>query len=87
MVLVLKIKYAKKEQDKQLLYVRKDTYLGWGNEYEEWYIIPTFSINVNDGFTITFQWLKLQYSHNWNYVTYEEGDEWAAVHYKVKNKV
>ena len=85
-VLVLKIKYSYREEDKQLCSFRKSTYLTWGNEFNEWYIIPNISIYFSDGFHITFNWLKIQYSNDWTVITYEEEDEWASVHYNTKIK-
>ena len=85
-VLVLKIKYSGKREDKQLCYFRKSTSLTWGNEFNEWYIIPNVSIYINKGFDISFNWLKIQYSNSWSVVTFEEEDEWASVHYNINNK-
>ena len=75
-----------KEEEKQLCSFRKSTYLTWGNEFDEWYIIPSFSVYINNGLSISFNWLKIQYCHTWSIVTFEEEDEWAAVHYKLKDK-
>ena len=85
-VLILKLKYSMSEQEKQMCLLRKSSYLEWGNEFNEWYIIPSISINFSCGFTISFYWLKIQYCHTWKVVTYEEEDEWASVHYKIDNK-
>ena len=85
-VLVLKIKYSYREEEKQLCVFRKNTYLSWGNEFNEWYIIPTISMYFSSDFNITFYWLKIQYSHSWKVVTFEEEDEWAAIHYNKNNK-
>ena len=74
------------EQEKQMCLLRKSSYLEWGNEWNQWYILPAISIGFNNGFTFTFEWLKISYSHSWAVVTYEEEDEWASVHYKINNK-
>ena len=85
-VLILKIKYSGKEEEKQLCAFRKNTYLTWGNEFNEWYIIPNVSIYINNGFNISFNWLKIQYAHTWIVITFKEEDEWAAIHYNLNNK-
>ena len=74
------------QEDKQMCLLRKSSYLEWGNEFNEWYILPSISISFSSGFTISFYWLKIQYSHTWKVVTYEEEDEWASVHYNINNK-
>ena len=74
------------QEDKQMCLFRKSTSLDWGNEWNQWYILPAISINFTNGFTFTFEWLKISYSHTWAVVTYEEEDEWAAVRYKLKDK-
>ena len=66
--------------------LRKSSYLEWGNQLDEWYILPSVSISFTDGFSITFYWLKIEYSHTWKVVTYEEEDEWASVHYNITKK-
>lgn len=66
--------------------LRKSSYIDWGNEFNELYIIPAISTNFTNGFSITFYWLKIQYSSTWRVVTYEEEDEWASVHYNITNK-
>ena len=71
------------EQEKQMSLLRKSSYLYWGNEFNEWYIIPSVSISFNRGFSINFYWLKIQYCQTWRVITYEEEDEWASVHYKI----
>lgn len=74
------------EQEKQMCLLRKSSYLEWGNEFNEWYILPSINMNFTNGFSITFYWLKIEYSHTWEVVTYEEEDEWASVHYKITKK-
>ena len=74
------------QQDKQMCLLRKSSYLDWGNEFNEWYILPSISLSFTYGFSITFHWLKIYYSHTWKVVTYEEEDEWASVHYKITDK-
>ena len=85
-VFILKFKYSIYKEEKQMCLLRKSSYLEWGNEFNEWYILPSISINFSSGFTITFYWLKIQYCHTWKVVTYEEEDEWASVHYNITNK-
>jgi len=85
-VFILKLKYSMREEEKQMCLLRKSSYLDWGNEFNEWYILPSISINFSTGFTITFYWLKIQYCHTWRVITYEEEDEWASVHYSINNK-
>ena len=85
-VLILKIKYSGKKEDKQLCLLRKNIYLTWGNKFNEWYIIPNISIHFSGYLDITFNWLKIQYSNSWSVVTFEEEDEWASVRYNIKNK-
>jgi len=65
--------------------LEKTTFLEWGNEYNSWYIIPTVEFYFNSGITITFNWLKIQYSHNWAVVTFEEEDARAKVSYDLRN--
>ena len=74
------------QEDKQMCLLRKSTSLDWGNEFNEWYVLPAISLNFTYGFSITFHWLKICYSHSWRVITYEEEDEWASVHYKIDNK-
>lgn len=74
------------QEDKQMCLLRKSSYLEWGNEFNEWYVLPAISLNFTYGFSITFYWLKICYSHTWKVVTYEEEDEWASVHYNITNK-
>lgn len=66
--------------------LRKSTSFDWGNEFNEWYIIPAITVSFNYGFSITIAWLKIYYSHTWRVITYEEEDEWASIHYKLKDK-
>ena len=74
------------EEDKQMCILRKSSYLEWDKADNNWYILPSISLNFTSGFNITFYWLKIQYSHTWKVVTYEEEDEWASVHYNINNK-
>jgi len=66
--------------------LRKNTFIEWGNEFNEWYILPNIAINFTSGFSISFYWLKILYYHSWKVISYEEEDEWASIHYKIERK-
>ena len=86
-VLILKLKYRKLQEEKQMCLLRKDSFLEWGDEFNDWYILPSITVNLNSYFTISFNWLKIHYQHSWKIVTYEEEDAMAQVHYNLNNKV
>ena len=65
--------------------LQKTTYLEWGNEYDDWDIIPAIHLNFNSCFSITFTWLKIQYSHTWDIITFEEEDARARVRSNLNN--
>lgn len=74
-VLLLKIVYkykAKGDEELELCFIKKSTYLEFSTEHGEWYIIPTISISFNGGVDIVLKWLKLYYSSYWSVVTFKE---------------
>ena len=74
------------QEEKRMCLLRKSTSLDWGNEFNEWYILPSISINFTQGVNINFYWLKIQYYHSWRVITYEEEDAWASVYYNINKK-
>ena len=68
-------------------FLKKVTFLEWGTEYDELYIIPNITISFNGGVGIDFHWLKIHYSHFWKVVTIGEEDEYSEfIRNKNKNK-
>lgn len=83
----LKLKFLRKDEDNQMSFLKKVTYLDWYSEYGEWHIIPTVTISFNSGVGIDFHWLKIHYSHFWKVVTIGEENEYAEfIINKNKNK-
>ena len=68
-----------------MCFLQKATFLEWGNEYNSWYIIPNVEVYFNSGCSITFNWLKIQYSHSWKVVTFEEEDARAKAEYNLRD--
>jgi len=76
-VLILKIKLLQKDENEQMSFLKKVTFLEWGSEYGEWHILPTITIGFNGGFSIDYHWLKIHYSHFWKVVTFGEENDYA----------
>ena len=85
-LLILKFKYSSKSEEQQFCSLDKTSYLYWGNEYDYFYIIPTITIYTNDGFGISFYWLKIQYGCFWSIRTYEDEDLIAEAKRNKNNK-
>jgi hypothetical protein len=87
MIFVLKLRFLRKDEYEQMSFLKKTTFLEWGTEYDEWYIIPNITISFNGGVGINFHWFKICYSHFWKVVTIGEEDEYAEfIRNKNKNK-
>ena len=76
-VLILKIKLLQKDENEQMSFLKKVTFLEWGSEYDEWHILPTITIAFNSGFSIDYHWLKIHYSQFWKVVTNEEENDYT----------
>ena len=65
---MLSIKYkikAKGNEDEELCVFIRSVYCGWGNEYDEWYIIPNIAIFNNGNFGFVFNFLKFEFTVNY----------------------
>lgn len=85
-VFILKIKYklkAKGNEDKEVCSINRTTYLDWGTEYDQWYIIPCISFYINNGFGISICWLKLCYNEDYDIITIEEVKAKAKARYNL----